>query len=217
MQSSPFAAGRIEIDGRADLRQAFGIALERQALLDQLLAQIARRERVVGMAGLARDLIEKTDIVVAAGEQPEIVALAEMLLAKHSFEDGALRRQFLEVGGGEAVAEDLIKILVLFDHDDDVVVDRQVRRPRQVLGGRRDAGRACHESSTANPRDLPHLPHRRSTSRIADILGRSPRPVARGISVGSHRTYIPHRTNMRKPGWSPTTVICPLHGAVSSK
>ena len=62
----PVAVRRIEIDRRADARQAFGIALERKALGDQLLAEAAGLERVVWVVGLARHLVAKADVLIAA-------------------------------------------------------------------------------------------------------------------------------------------------------
>src|SRR5262245_40796704 len=99
------AARRVDIDRGADGGQILRIALERQALLDQLLAEIARLERIVPMVGRARHLIEEADIVVAAGEQPEIVTMAVMFLAEHAGEARALGCQLLEIGRVEAVAE----------------------------------------------------------------------------------------------------------------
>ena len=49
-------------------RQALCVAFERKTFLDQLLAQIARRERVVGIIGSAWHLIGKAHILIAAGE-----------------------------------------------------------------------------------------------------------------------------------------------------
>src|SRR5215470_3380989 len=62
----PAAVWRVEIDRRADAGQAFGISLEREALGDQLLAEAAGLERVIGVVGLARHLIAKTDVLIAA-------------------------------------------------------------------------------------------------------------------------------------------------------
>ena len=55
----------------ADRRQRLRIALERQAFADELLTEIAGREFD------ARDLVDKADILVAAGKQPKVIALAE--------------------------------------------------------------------------------------------------------------------------------------------
>jgi hypothetical protein len=59
----PAAVWRIEIDRRADAGQAFGISLEREALGDQLLAEAAGLERVIGVVGLARYLIAKANVL----------------------------------------------------------------------------------------------------------------------------------------------------------
>ena len=76
----------------------------------------------------ARNPIEKTDILIAAGEQPEVVALTEVLLAEHALEARPLRCELLQIRRVVA-AEDLFVIFVLFDHDYDMVIDRQRRRP----------------------------------------------------------------------------------------
>jgi hypothetical protein len=57
-----------------------------------------------------------------------------VLLAEHALEDGSFRRQFSNVRRIEPATKDLLEVLVLLDHDDDVVVDREVRRPRQAVG-----------------------------------------------------------------------------------
>ena len=89
----------VQISRRADIRQTLRIALEREALPDELLAEIAGLERIIGMGSFAGYLIEKADILVAAGEQPEIVTLTKMFLGKHALEDGPFRCQFPDVYG----------------------------------------------------------------------------------------------------------------------
>jgi hypothetical protein len=59
------AVRRIELDRRADAGQAFRISLEREAFGDQLLAEVAGLERVVGVVGFARHLIAKADVLIA--------------------------------------------------------------------------------------------------------------------------------------------------------
>src|SRR5258707_897540 len=60
------AIGRVDVNLGANGGQAFGIALEREAFFDQLLAEAARPERVIGMVSDTRHLIEKADILIAA-------------------------------------------------------------------------------------------------------------------------------------------------------
>src|SRR5262249_62047885 len=109
--------------------KALRITLERKSFLDQLLAEIARHERIVGMIGGAGHYIRKPDILIAPGEQPEIIALAVMLLAEHAADGGAFLCELANVWRVEPAAEDLLHILVLFDDDDNVIVNRQRRWP----------------------------------------------------------------------------------------
>jgi hypothetical protein len=62
-----------------------------------LFAEIAGLEWVIGVTGFAGYLIEKADVLVAAGEQPEIVALAKMLLGEHALEGRSFCCQFPDV------------------------------------------------------------------------------------------------------------------------
>src|SRR5262249_30968323 len=163
----------VQISRRADIRQTLRIALEREALPDELLAEIAGLERIIGMGSFAGYLIEKADILVAAGEQPEIVTLTKMFLGKHALEDGPFRCQFPDVWCVKPAAEDLLKILVLLDHDDDVVIHRQRRRPRKSIGRRRDAGRTRHESNDAQLQRFRHLSSRAPSIQTGRIRGTS--------------------------------------------
>ena len=63
--AAPWQLGGSKSALRADLRQAFGISFEREAFLDQLLAQIVPHERIIGMIGSAGHLIGKPDILIA--------------------------------------------------------------------------------------------------------------------------------------------------------
>src|SRR4029077_3719592 len=146
----------VKIHGRADIGQALRVPLEGETLSDELFAEIAGRERVIGVAGFAGYPIEKADVLVAAGEQPEIVALAKMLFGEHALEGRSFCCQFPDVWGVKPAAQDLLKILVLFDYDDDVVINRQRRRPRQPISGHRNAADKPHESNRAQPRHFPH-------------------------------------------------------------
>ncbi len=74
---------RVEVNLRANGRQALCISLERTAFFNQLLAEAACLERIIGMVVDARHLIAKTDVLITAREQPEIVALTGVLLAEH--------------------------------------------------------------------------------------------------------------------------------------
>jgi hypothetical protein len=76
----------VKIGRRADIGQVLRIPLEGETLPDELFAEIAGLERIIGMVGFAGHSIEKPDILVAAGEQPEIVALAKMFLGEHAIE-----------------------------------------------------------------------------------------------------------------------------------
>src|SRR5262249_45888468 len=114
---------RVEVHLRANSGQALRVSLEREAFLDQLLAEVARLEWIIG-TGNARHLIEEADILIAAGKEPEIVTLAVVLLAEHVADAGTLCCQFLEVSRVKLASKDLFKILVLFDDDDDVVIHR---------------------------------------------------------------------------------------------
>jgi hypothetical protein len=140
------AARRIEVELGADGWQAFRVAFERKAFFDQLFAQIARHERIVGVIGGAWHLIGKADILVAAGEQPEIVALAVVLLGEHASNACALRCQASDIRRAGIISEDLLHIFVFFDDDDDVIVDRQFRRPRDPVRSHRHAWRTDQQS-----------------------------------------------------------------------
>ncbi len=118
------AIRRVGVNLGANGRQALRVPLERKAFLDQLLAEVACPERIVGMVGAARHLIEKADILIAAREQPEIVALAEVLLAEHASNAGAFCCQFSNVWRVKLATKDLFKIFVLFNDDHDMVVYR---------------------------------------------------------------------------------------------
>ena len=85
------------------------------------------------MIGFTGDPIDKADILIAAGEQPEIIALAEMFFGEHALEARAFRRQFPQVRRLRPAAQDLLKVLILFDHNNDVVIHRQRRRPGRPI------------------------------------------------------------------------------------
>ena len=123
-----FTIQRVEVNLRANSGQALRISLEGEAFFDQLLAKVARFEWIVG-TGNARHLIEKADILIAAGKEPEIVALAVVLLTEHVADAGTFCCQFLEVLRAKLAPKDLFKILVLFDDNNDVVIHRERRRP----------------------------------------------------------------------------------------
>ena len=110
-----------------------GVALERQPPGEQRRAEVA-----VGELD-RRDLVAKPDAVIAAREQPEIVALAVVLLAEHMGQQCPLGRQQVQIGRGR-VADDLREILVLLDDDDDVVVARQIRQPGRRRPDQRRSG-----------------------------------------------------------------------------
>src|SRR4051812_37424382 len=57
-----------------------------------------------------------------------------MLLAKHAGDARPFRRQLSNVWRVELAAKDLLAVLVLLDDHDDVVINRQVRRPGDALG-----------------------------------------------------------------------------------
>jgi hypothetical protein len=114
---------RVEVNRRANSGQALRISLEGEAFFDQLLAEVARLEWII-WTGNAWHLIVKADILIAAGKEPEIVSLAVVLLTEHLADAGTLCCQFLEVSRVKLAPKDLFKILVLFDDDDDVVIDR---------------------------------------------------------------------------------------------
>ena len=109
------------------------------------------------MVGFAGHLIAKADVLVAAGEQPEIVALAKMLLGEHPLEGRSFCCQFPDVRCVKPVAEDLFKILVLFHHDNDVVINRQRRRPGRSISGHCRTARGPHDSNHAQLRRFPHV------------------------------------------------------------
>jgi hypothetical protein len=145
---------RIEVDLGADGGQALRVSFERQTLLDQLFAQIGRHEGVVGMVGGAGHLICEADILIAPGEQPEIISLTVMLLPEDAAQEGAFRRELTQVWCVESAAENLLNVLVLFDDDDDVIVQRQHRWPSEPLGSR---GRgACSYGKRESADDLSH-------------------------------------------------------------
>ena len=118
------AAGRRHIDLRPDRRQPLGIALEGQPSGEERRAEIAAREFD------PRDLVVEANTLIVAREEPEIIALAVVLLAEHARQQRPFGRQPIEVRCGR-VADDLAEILVLLDDDDDVVVARQTPRPNR--------------------------------------------------------------------------------------
>ena len=137
------------------------------------------------MIGATRHLICEADVLIARGEQPEIVALAVMLLAEHAAHDRALRRDLAHVRRTRVEAEDLLNILVLFDDNDDVVVDRQRRWPGNPIGSYRRGD--CKQSKYEGPDRYLHshvLKHlRRSRARLEFRLRvRDHKPDQRGIS-----------------------------------
>jgi len=105
-----------------------GVALERQSLRDQRRAEIVAR--VLG----GRNFVVEADALIVAREQPEIITFAVVLLAEHLGQQRPFGGKPVEIGR-RRVADDLLVILVLLDHDDDVVVHRQpgraIPRPRR--------------------------------------------------------------------------------------
>jgi hypothetical protein len=162
----------VKIGGRAYIGQ-LRVPLEGQTFSDELFAEIAGLERIIAVAGFAGHLIEKADVLVAAGEQPEIVALASMLLGEHALEGRSFCCQFPDVRRVKPAAEDLFKILVLFDHDDDVVINRQRRRPGRPIRGHCHAAGGAHESNHAQLRRFRHVSSR-ERSRAAERFGACP-------------------------------------------
>src|SRR5262245_42622110 len=67
------------------------------------------------------------------------------------------------------------------------------------------------------PADRSGVRRSHSTTRRRTAESNHPSAQQSGSLVGPRReTSTPHRTNIRNPGWSPTTVMCPLQGEVSS-
>src|SRR5947209_9794533 len=99
-----------------------------------------------------------------------------MLLAKHAGDARPFRRQLSNVWRVELAAKDLLVVLVLLDDHDDVVIDRQVRRPGDAVGRERRSWQAREQSKHANclahARSL--LPFRlvRSTTQATLMHGR---------------------------------------------
>src|SRR5450759_3906021 len=112
-------------DQRADLRQTFGISFERMAGADQLLSQIAGREIA------ARDAVYKSDALIAARKEPEIVPLAVVLLGIKLGEDRSFFLQNVVDIRGVSIAYNLLVIFVFLHNDHNVVVHRETRTPRK--------------------------------------------------------------------------------------
>src|SRR4051812_27156232 len=86
-------AGHLGVGGGgADRGQGLRISLERESIGDQLLAKVARGQRA------ARHGIAEADALIAAGEEPEVVALADMLLAIHPAEAGTFGLELVDIG-----------------------------------------------------------------------------------------------------------------------
>src|SRR5262249_26716901 len=100
---------------------ALGIALERQPFREE------RRAEIVAGELDPRDLVVEADALIVAREQPEIIALAVVLLAEHAVEERALSGKAVQIRR-RRVADDPLVILVLLDDDDDMVVNRQTGR-----------------------------------------------------------------------------------------
>src|SRR6266404_2866141 len=87
------------------------------------------------------------------------IALTKMFFGEHALEGGAFRGQLPQVWRVKPAAEDLLKVLVLFDHDNDVVIHRQRRRPGRPISGHRGAGGAqCDSNNDAKFGSFRHLP-----------------------------------------------------------
>ena len=147
----------VKVGRRADTGQALRVPLERETLSDELFAEIAGFEGIIWMVGFAGHLIAKADVLVTAGEQPEIIALAKMLLGKHPLEGRFFCCQFPDVRCVKPAAEDLFKILVLLDHDNDVVINRQRRRPGLPISSHCRTARGPHDSNHAQLWRFPHV------------------------------------------------------------
>ena len=76
----------------------------------------------------------ETDSLVVSREEPEIVALAVVLLAEHPGEAGAFLLQHLVDIGCGGIPDDFAVVLVFLHHDDDVIVNRESFRPLEHLG-----------------------------------------------------------------------------------
>ncbi len=101
----------------ADVRQVFGIPLERQPLVDQAGTEVwGLLDLHVGHA------VAEPDPVITAREQPEVVALTVVFLPEHLSEFGPFLADCLVDKQRVLLTDDLVVILVLLDHDDDVVV-----------------------------------------------------------------------------------------------
>src|SRR5208337_3033532 len=103
-------------DQRADLRQTFRISFKRTASADQLLSQIA------GCKIAARNFVYKSDALIAARKEPEIVPLAVVLLCIEVGEDRSLFPQYVVNIRGVLIAYNLLVIFIFLHNDHNVVV-----------------------------------------------------------------------------------------------
>jgi hypothetical protein len=106
------------------------------------------------MVGGVRHLICKADILIAPGEQPEIISLTVMLLSEDAAQEGAFRGELAQVWCVVSAAEDLLNVLVFFDNYDDVIVYRQHRWPSEPLGS--NCRRACNDHKHGYAQDFQH-------------------------------------------------------------